>query len=86
MKEQKTEKKAIRSDNVFHNNRAAIHKISTQKNVDVSTAARMWAYAMAFPNFAADLKEFEEYVAELQKETTPKANLVLKYFEGGAVK
>ena len=80
------EKKTISSENRFHTHRAEIRAIGKNKNVDVSTAARMWAYSMALTDFSDELREFEEYIAALQAETTKGNNLVLKYFEGGAAK
>ena len=79
-----TEKKTISSENRFHANRAEIRAIGKNKTVDVSTAARMWAHEKDLSDYTDELREFEEYVAALQKETTAENNLVLDYFEGGA--
>ena len=80
------EKTTIREENRFHQHRAEIAKISRKQNVDVNTAAAMWAYAMAQTDYAAELKEFDRYVADLQSRTTEKKNLVQAYLEGGDAK
>lgn len=72
----------INEANRFHVHRAQIAKISRRNGVDVAVAARMLAMAMAWTGYTDELREFENYVADRQAKTTPKANLVLKYFGG----
>lgn len=80
------QKMTISNENRFHAHRAEIRAIGKERNVDVSTASRMWAHEKELSDYTDELREFEEYVAALQKETTAENNLVLKYFEGGTEK
>ena len=80
------QKMTISNENRFHAHRAEIRAIGKERNVDVSTASRMWAYEKELSDYTDELREFEEYVAALQKDTTSENNLVLNYFEGGTEK
>ena len=84
--EKKKDKPTIDEKNRFHKYRTEIRAIGQKRNVDVSTAARMWAYSRALTDFVEKLQAFESYIAALQAETSKENNLVLKYFEGGSAK
>lgn len=70
--------------NPYVQHKAEIHKISTERGVDVGTACAMlrsekgWEY----PKGDKDITAFTSFVSALQRMTDASHNYVLDYFEG----
>lgn len=71
-------------DNPYAKCKAEIHKISTERGVDVGTACSMLRHekGWSYPDGDPDITAFTRFVTELQRLSDKKNNYVLAYFEG----
>ena len=71
-------------DNPYAKCKAEIHKISTERGVDVGTACSMLRHekGWGYPDGDPDITAFTRFVTELQRLSDKKNNYVLAYFEG----